>query len=749
MAIFVAWWVIALLAGALILLPVFPPSSLVETIALSLILGSTLSTIVGLGLYYLLSLNSLTSILSPMLLLVYAIAQALVMRQRTKSAIRTLFHKLTALTNRRLASGLFAYGLAGVVTWVLVTRIISVHNGQIYAGYAGVFGDLAEHTSLATSFVYTHKLPTQGTPLESGAALRYPFLPDFQAAQMLVLGIGFTRAFTLPQWLITWNAMTLMWYVAYRITKDKLASSLSLLLAIFAGNIGFLAVIPDACNKALGKPIQSAPYTLHSMFSSCATLFHMRTGGLLPFLRALEYTLVHMPRLYDGQPLTVSPLPQIAWWGATFQTMWAPQRNYTYGIAMLAAILALFLDGYTRGEKRTLLFAGLLGAMLPFYDPFTYIFLVSILIACFIFGLVSKTLGSSISFMLPAILLGMPQMIVYLTGPHGSLDNGPVSSNVFPLLVAGWLTNPLHTCLPHGLNTSTCTALYVRALTVHDLVTFYAHLLIHALLWLNAAKFWFINTSIFIPLSLLALAFGLHSKLRDSYPFNKYYVLSLVVGAWISFVLFNFVILTPDPIANNKLVSLWIVILSIPTGYLLAKMIKNPKLSWLGIVSALILTLSSILSLFAVLPWTNSHPPSSVIQPRYLWADKDAIAIASYVRQHTPVNAIFLTEGQPNDPVYALAGRTVYLAYYGWEYVGGQPLRNRLYNTYYIYKGCTKHSLCYVYKTLRSLRISYVELEPVALNTTIINKKWLLSHLKILIKKGSYAILAVPKNQQS
>jgi len=118
--------------------------------------------------------------------------------------------------------------------------------------------------------------------------------------------------------------------------------------------------------------------------------------------------------------------------------------------------------------------------------------------------------------------------------------------------------------------------------------------------------------------------------------------------------------------------------------------------------------------------------------------------VAAVVRVRTSPKAVFLTEGQPNDPVTILAGRSVVLAYDGWLWSYGQPLRHRYDAVEAMYAGCSVGARCTVASLLREFRVSYVEFEPGDYNDIKLNRAWYESQdVPVLVRSGGYVIYDV------
>jgi hypothetical protein len=97
----------------------------------------------------------------------------------------------------------------------------------------------------------------------------------------------------------------------------------------------------------------------------------------------------------------------------------------------------------------------------------------------------------------------------------------------------------------------------------------------------------------------------------------------------------------------------------------------------------------------------------------YSTATVDDVRLAAQVAAVTPSNAIFLTEGKPNDPVLTLAGRTAVMGYYGWLWSYGTDFGRRPQDVRTMLEGCTTQSRseCPVFGLLRAYGVAYAEID--------------------------------------
>jgi hypothetical protein len=156
------------------------------------------------------------------------------------------------------------------------------------------------------------------------------------------------------------------------------------------------------------------------------------------------------------------------------------------------------------------------------------------------------------------------------------------------------------------------------------------------------------------------------------------------------------------------------------------------------------LVLSGLLSLDAAFVGQSNYSQAPPSGSQVTFAGAPEEQVAAVVKAKTSPRAVFLTEGQPNDPVTTLAGRSLVLAYDGWLWSYGQPLTGRYDAVEAMYAGCTSGSKCQVRSLLRRYRVSYVEFEPGDYNNIRLNQAWYQDQdLPVLVRSGGYVIYDV------
>jgi len=161
-----------------------------------------------------------------------------------------------------------------------------------------------------------------------------------------------------------------------------------------------------------------------------------------------------------------------------------------------------------------------------------------------------------------------------------------------------------------------------------------------------------------------------------------------------------------------------------------------------AVISTVLLT--GLLVLARLLPWT---PVDHSVGGPYSTATATDVGLAAQVASATPANAIFLTEGKPNDPVLTLAGRTAVLGYYGWLWSYGTDFGSRPQDVRTMLEGCHNQPRagCAVFPLLPTYRVDYVVDNKDAAPSTVLRTQ----PVRLLGEKQARSVLASRKRTDS
>ncbi len=735
-----AYWLLTLVAGAAAvgLAPVEWRWS--ERIALSLVVGLVLGTLAGYLVALAAGVSAVSALGGPLLVLAAALGLDRMLRVSPAGPWRAMARELVqdGMSGSALVTGLFLVAL-GVGLLLLVSRaLMTGPGGVVTAGYGPTWADWSVHASYAESFWRGHNLPPTDTLL-AGTALRYPFMADFQSSLLLGIGQPLVASLVVPSWLVTWAALTLAWSLARRLLRSRLAATVALLLMVFGGNLGFARLYPDTCH-ALTPVVAGARANLAQ--GSCHGAALAAPTTVAAVVADLPTTLTHLPRFYDGEAGTAPPLPGLQWWEPLL-VYWLPQRDFDYGMALLAAVALAGWVAISQRRPRVGLAAGILAGALPLFNPFGWIAALALAVG----WVVLYRRREAVLLAAPLLVIGLPRELYDALGPHGQIAN-PVGANLFPVLQLGWLATPGGACTAQQLHPgAVCAGLYLAGAGPGAVLDYLTTTLGRPAFWSDVAGFWFVNTGLFLPLAALAALLAWASRgrplrLPGAPPAGA---VRFCAPAFLLFLLANLAVLQPWSWDDTKLLAPWYLIAAVPVAGLLTPWLRR---RWLGIPAALILVTlvaSGVLALARALP--GEGPPAVGAAPAVSlpWAGPPEQLVARAVRRRTAPEAVFLTEGQPNDPVSTLAGRRLVLAYDGWLWSYGIPLRTTYDAVRRMFLGCPAGvRRCAATRLLRAHHVAYVELEPGDYNGLTVNAAWFRAmRFPIVVQTGGYTIYRV------
>jgi hypothetical protein len=600
--------------------------------------------------------------------------------------------ELRSAAERRHRLGLVLITVGAVLTFTLLFAhtLRTDESSNVTAGFETVWADWAQHLTTLSSFATGHNLPPHDS-LFSGQDLRYPFLPDFQSATLVTLGASPAVALALPGALLATCITLLVVTLAVRLGAGATAGVIAAAVCLVGGGLGFTGVLADAC--------------LHHGFSAdqCTWAGFLGHPGDIPSivtgtLHDLPGIIAAQPRAYDGllSPSAVQPISNQQWYTPLF-AWWLPQRSILYGFSGALVVLSLVVAA-ARAPRRgyeSFALSGLLLGLMPLVHIHT---LIAMTIVLAVLALRWHHRGWWITLAVAATL-ALPRLLTLLAGPHGS----SVSGNLFPTLEPGWMY------LGGGGDRP--------MLSPSSLVGAVGGLL-RAVVSPQYWGFWILNTGVAVPLCVVVAAAAAAHRLRGPvgsaarrvtalFPAD---VVTLALASGAVFMVANLVVFQSWDWDNTKLFTYWYLGFGLLLGTLVVRWWDRRWRRFAALATASTVLLTGVVVLLRLLPWT---PAADAVGGPYTTATAADIRVAGEVAAATPANAVFLTEGRPNDPLLMFAGRTAVMGYYGWLWSYGTDFGTRYGDVRTMLEGCAQQSqsTCAVFPLLRRYGVGFAEID--------------------------------------
>ncbi|MHB8717517.1 MAG: hypothetical protein ACYDAC_01310 [Candidatus Dormibacteria bacterium] len=582
-------------------------------------------------------------------------------------------------------------GSAAVFGVIFAHTLFTDSAGNLDSTYATVWADWAEHLTTASSFALAHNMPAVN-PLFSGHALRYPFFPDFESATLETLGVAPALALALPGALLMVCITLLVVTLAVRLGAGAAAGAVAALILVIGGGLGFVGALSDAC-QAHG--FSAAQCSLSGLVTHPLDI----PGVVAGTLRALPGIVAAQPRAYDGLQTSAAQmsLPNQQWY-TPLLAWWLPQRSLLYGFAGALVVFTLVLAA-VRSEGRhlqTWAVAAVLLGLMPFIHIHTLLAVAAILS---VFAVSARRAGWLVLAGITAAI-ATPRLLTLVNGPHGSAAFG----NVFPTVEPGWMYLGGGGARPPLTPASLVSGIagYVRALVSPEY-------------W----GFWIANTAFLLPACVIVALAALWGRVRGAPALLARRVgaavptdlLRFVLGGLLLFAVANVVIFQSWDWDNTKLLVYWYLSAALLAGTLVVRLARHRWSAAAAVGLGATAVLTGVLVLLRFLPWT---PAVDAAGGPYALVTAADIRLAHAVAASTPSDAVFLTEGRPNDPVTTVAGRTVVMGYYGWLWSYGTDFGSRYADVRTMLEGCPgsmASSTCAVSGLLKRYHVGFVEID--------------------------------------
>lgn len=234
----------------------------------------------------------------------------------------------------------------------------------------------------------------------------------------------------------------------------------------------------------------------------------------------------------------------------------------------------------------------------------------------------------------------------------------------------------------------------------------------------NFIWFWFKNSYLFIPLSLLALAIPKVVNKQTKV---------LLLCAFSLFLIMNLILFSPYNWDNVKLL-FWIgLFCALASSCFISYLLKFKSFLFREFVILFIITMisSAALSIYRE------------INVKFVLFSNDGVKLAKTIKQTTPINSRFLTYKIHNSPVSNLAGRQILMGYPGSLWVHGIKFQDREKDIDNIYAGSEDAKLL-----LEKYQINYVLLESYNPESVVINREFF-NQYPAIIKTDNYIVYKI------
>jgi hypothetical protein len=278
---------------------------------------------------------------------------------------------------------------AFAVRWAIFWRDAMTYTSNgLYAGHINLWGDWPVHLGIVSSFVYGANFPPEH-PRFAGHAFAYHYLSDLTAAAQVTLGMDPAGALALHSYVGCVLVAIGLYAFARRFTRDRGAATLTLVLFMLGGGLGWLATA-------------AAMEQSHDILGTISTLAwerHVKSDLNLQFVNM-------------------------------FFGFLASQRAFLYGLPLAFAIVSTLLVAVRRADVRLFVLAGVIAGLLPLAHLGTLLALA--IVTPFLFLLFPSR--AWFAFFAIWVAVALPQLLPQLGGGAGALST--------IRLQPGWVSAP-------------------------------------------------------------------------------------------------------------------------------------------------------------------------------------------------------------------------------------------------------------------------------------------------------------------
>ena len=623
-------------------------------------------------------------VLPPLLSLRNPVRRTLV-QQNLKATSRSIRQAFGNPTGLQLGYTLF-YIVVVAILWRAFQRAMIETPDGIFTGLLNNFGDLPFHVSVITSFSFGNNFPPQD-PTYAGVRFTYPFLTDFVSAIFVRCGADLRQSMFLENFVVALAFVGLMHRWALVMLRDKLAAILTPILVLLNGGFGWIL---------LWEPLTKE-----------------KKDGMLGVLQSL--------------PPSFTVIPETTWrWGNAMSTLLIPQRGFLLGLPLAVIVFTQWWlsdeklreqgNGGKREERkrgngpkvkgkstrqkkakvhtqkptpmtsqhfalvpfspfplsmRRMITAGLVAGLLPLVHAHSFV-VVMVVGGCI--ALLQRRWRDWITFALVASIIALPQM-------WWSTHNSAVDAGKFFEWQFGW---------DHGQE--------------------------------NPFWFWFKNTGLFIPLTLVALFWRHEGK-----PLVPRKLVVFFLPFTLCFIIPNVMKMAPWIWDNIKVLFYWWLASAPLVALLLARLWRQDLVKRaVAVILLACVTLAGGLDVAAIVLRSNE----------YGIFNAPGIQFAELIKREAPPQAVVIHAPVHNHPVF-LTGRRSLMGYPGHVWTHGLEFGPRESEIRRVYAGAPDAAAI-----LRKYGVDYAVVSPLEQNIMNVNDQFF-SSFKLVGEVGEYRLYKI------
>jgi hypothetical protein len=547
------------------------------------------------------------------------------------------------------------YAVIAITLWQVFSRAMIVSAEGISTGLLNNFGDLPFHLSVITRFAYGNNLPPED-PTYAGVRFTYPFLSDFVAAMFVRCGADLQQSMFIENFILGLAFVGLLHRWALVMLRDRFAAVITPLLVLLNGGLGWVLLFSKADKNE---------------------------GGLFGLLHDL--------------PPSFTVIPETTWrWGNAISALLVPQRGFLMGLPLAVIVFTQWWlateDAETRNNEKKpndrlksrksprkvkanlrvtvspsvqaisihrMVAAGVAAGFLPLVHAHSFVVVMG-MGACI--ALLLPRWREWAAFFLVASVIAVPQLL-------WSTSHSAVKAASFFSLEFGWDRN-------------------------HE----------------NAIWFWFKNTGVFIPLTLVAILW------KDKVQLVSKRLLLFYLPFTLCFVIPNFMKMAPWIWDNIKVLFYWWLASAPLVALVLARLWRQgPVQRSIAVVLFVCLTLAGALDVGGI----------ALRSVKYGIFDSAGISFAELIKEQTAPHSLIVHAPVHNHPVF-LSGRRSLMGYPGHIWTHGLEFAQREAEIKRIYAGAPDAE-----QLLRNYKIDYAVVSPLERHALTVNEQFFLRYQKV------------------